>query len=479
MARAAAAAAAARRAPRAKAAPRAKSGRAAAPASALGAAPARTPRGAARRRPVDARSAPRLRRCRGRRASASCARPQRAVHARGAAAHQRGPRRAPRRPRLDRARIRPARRDRVLQRRPAPHEPRDRLERGQDRGAEARDRPRPARRGEAGLDPAHPGVGRPARPRAARPRRGALPEGNGRASTRTWPRSASPRRTSRTAAGAGGTDRARRRRPRPIRRRPQTPRPTTDPTAGRPRIHGHPGGLARADDAAPTPDPPPEARAGLRRRGWSSADRPAVRPLPAAARIAALRATWLGTVEAGLARRAAPSASRSRTSTSRPSAARSIDRHGMELAVSEDCGHRLRQPVPDQGPGGGGRAAGAAAGRARGRAAAEARRPQATGFVYLRRKMDPTAGEQGRRSSRSRGSARSRAEARSTRRATWPRRCSAWSARTTTASPGSSTPQDDTLGGARRRAPARQGRARQAGQPGRDEARRARARTSS
>ena len=298
-----------------------------------------------------------------------------------------------------------------------------------------------------------------------------------------------------TAPEPGVRAAARRWTPRPsvARPPPRDPAATTDPAAtDRPRPPAAtppPTATAARHQPAPTtprrPRRPAARRAaprhgpGLRRAAGRAADRPAVRDVPAAPlhRRPARHLARHGAL--GLAVRRAPSASRSRTSTIPAQRGTIYDRNGVELAVSEDSVTVFANPFLIKDPAQGGRAARPAHGHAGGRAAAEALRPQ-HGLRLPAPQDGPDrpatkvaeAEDPGHRHDVG-------AEARSTRRASWPRRCSGMVGTDNYGLVGARVrSQDETLRGHGRRAPARQGRARQAGEHGGDEARERRARTS-
>ena len=357
------------------------------------------------------------------------------------------------------ARRRAARRDRLLQRRPAADEPRDHAH-GRPRRRSSSARTRGLRQDVAGLGQqrAHPGGGRPARPRAARRRRGPLPEVEPDASTRRTASQAHHRAGRRrvapdpiVAAGADDrTDHADRRR-----RTTTTPPPTT-PRRRPPRTAASPDGLAGAAGRAQ--------------------DRAAVRPLPGAARLRRpLRATWIGTVKAGSL--GARAVQQQVEDIGRARAARHDHRPPRHRAGRlRGRGHRLRQPVPDQRPrarvGAAGAAARASPRTSCSRSSSDRKRPSSTCATRWTRRAatDRAAQDRGHRHGH-------RAEAQLSAGLAGVAGARARSAPTTTACRASSTRSEDTLGGHDGQPPGRQGRARRAGQPGRDRARASRATT--
>ena len=391
-------------------------------------------------------------------------RPGRAAQARAAqarAAPDRGParrthaRRAAERPRLDRPRRRPARRDRLLQRRPAADEPRDHPH-GRPRGAaQARERAAAPGRGRPREQRAHPGGGGPARARAAPARRGALPE--------VEPdRRRAHRLQAHHRAGADAS-----------RRSPTVaPAPTVAPDADDPHA-----AQPRTPPTAPRRRPPPR-RQPRRVSGCASSSAGSGCCSPSSwscSAAAALRASWIGTVKAGsLGARAVQQQVEDIVVPARRGTI--LDRHGMELAVSEDAVTVFAHPFLIKDPARVVGATRAAARRPGRRPAQEAQRPQVE--LRLPAPQDGRVGGAQDRAARDRGHRHGRrAQAQLSagvsrlagarhrgRRQHRPLRARVLPA-----------------GHARRprRAPARrQGRARRAGQPGRDRPRRSRATTS-
>ena len=110
-------------------------------------------------------------------------------------------------------------------------------------------------------------------------------------------------------------------------------------------------------------------------------------------RAADARATWLGTVKAGGARRRAPLTQQVEDLDVPARRGTIIDRHGVELAVSEDAVTVFANPFLIKNParvgGAGWRRCWAAPRTTCSRSSATA----STGFVYLRRKIDAVAGQ--------------------------------------------------------------------------------------
>ena len=226
---------------------------------------------------------------------------------------------------------------------------------------------------------AHPaGRGR-ARARAAGAGRGPLPA----CRTRTI-----DARTRREADRSRPTRPTRRPGVATTRRRRPAPTTTADHDPDTPTDHRHAD--RRRDDRRPPADGGLAAR--VSRAAGRAPDRAPVRPLPAPARRRALRAAWLGTVKAGDLERArghpagrGPDRARPPRHDHRPPRHRAGRLRGR--------GDRLRQPVPDQGPGRRGRPARAAARPRRGRAAREARRPRRAASSTSRARSTRPRGE--------------------------------------------------------------------------------------
>ena len=341
-------------------------------------------------------------------------------------------------PRLDRPRRRPARRDRLLQRRPA------RLNRDIARMPTARPQ---LKRENARL---RPGRGRPRsseriqRVAAERglvlpaARRGALPEARTRPSTRA--------RASKRIERAGDAEPA-----------PSRPAPTR-----RPGADGRPGRADEPPTQATQTTPPTTHAADLHRRrlapdgssrcASSSAGSGCCSPSSCSCSLRRpLRATLARHGQGRVAQARAPSSSRSRTSTCPPAAARSPTATASSWPSPRTPSRSSRNPFLIKDPA---RVGGAA------RAAARAFRPTtcsrssatASGFVYLRRKMDAVAGAQDREA-RDRGDRHGR-RAQAHLPAGHARLAAARHRRHRQHRPlrASSSSQQDTLGG-RRRAP--------------------------
>ena len=359
---------------------------------------------------------------------------------------------------------RAARGHRVLQRRPAADEPRDRADGRPRPPAQARERPPAARRGPPRAQRAHPAGRRGAAAWCCPPRRRALPASRTRPSTPA--RRVAQRDRCRAGAGDTFTDRRCCAEPDADRaRRPPTTTHHNRPTAA---DHDHAAGHPTATARRPN---------GLAVRLRRAQDRASLRRLPGPPRRRRGAGHLARHGQGRLARGARRPRSRSRTSTVPARRGTIFDRNGLELAVSEDAITVFAQPLPDRRPGRRRRAAGAAARPARGRPAASSS-PTATPASSTcaarwtpRRAPGRAAQDRGHRH-------RGRAEA--DLPAGLAGLAGARHGRHRQQRPGRAR----VLAGgdaARRRtaSAARQGRARRAGQPGRDRARRRRARTSS
>ena len=332
---------------------------------------------------------------------------------------------------------------------------------------------------------------------AARRRRAGRPRLDATADPRPRPRSTARdrrRRPRRAATTAHGDDApARRRRPPPRRRpRPRTPADDRRQTSHR-RRRDH--ARRRPDARRPrTRRRPPADRARRRRGGTPAAavpaasrdarrapDRPALRDLPGRCSPSpALRAVWIGVGQGRRpVERAAVAAAGRRRSRSRRGAARS----STATASSSRCPSPPTTSPPRP-----------TSSRTRSGGRASSRRSSASPEDELVKKLaaprhrlrlpraaaSPPTRRRRHREARSIAGidARRPASAASTRTAGWPRRCSAASAPTARACPGSSTRDDDALHGTRRQAPDRQRRARPADRRSRRQAAAARARRS-
>ena len=124
-----------------------------------------------------------------------------------------------------------------------------------------------------------------------------------------------------------------------------------------------------------------------------------------------------------------------------------IDRHGVELAVSEPRRRHLGHAVPRQGPGQGGRASSRRCSASPRTRSLRKLARRDTGFVYLARRVPGQPGRRDQKLEHRGHRPHARRTGASTRATGWPRRCSAPSASTARASSASSTLDDKLLHG--------------------------------